>query len=102
MRHDIEINVDEKDKVLISDCMNIDATNDEVLFDKEYKFDDGVRLALRICSSRSFYDDPYQIWTEGILFSSDGAELAVSDVGDSVYGEYLFFVDGDEYHAVVK
>jgi hypothetical protein len=102
MQHNLEIDVDEENKNLIDRCMSVEAGGDEVLFDKEYKFDDGVRLALRICSSRAFYNDPYQIWSEAILFNRFGEELAVSDVGDSVYGEYLFFVDGDEYHAIVK
>lgn len=102
MRHELKIEFDEENKNLIEKCMKMHADSDNVLFDKEYKFDDGVRLAIRICSSRSFYNDPYQTWTEGVLFSSDGAELAVSDVGDSVYGEYLFFIDNDEYHALVK
>lgn len=102
MRHDLEIVIDEENKNLIDRCMKVEPDNDEVLFDKEYKFDDGVRLALRICSSRSFYDEPYQTWTEGILFSPEGSEIGLTDVGDNVYGEYLFFVDNDEYHAIVK
>lgn len=102
MRHDLEIVIDEENKNLIDRCMNIESDSDEVLFDKEYVFDNGVRLALRICSSRSFYDEPYQTWTEGILFDKFGCELAVSDVDDNLYGEYLFFVDNDEYHAIVK
>lgn len=102
MRHDLEIVVDDENRNLIDRCMKIEDSSDEVLFDKEYKFDDGVRLALRICSSRTFYNDPSNIWTEGILFNRFGEEIGLTDVGDSVYGEYLFFVDGDEYHAIVK
>lgn len=102
MRHELKIEFDDENKNLIEKCMKMHGDSDDVLFDKEYKFDDGVRLALRICSSRAFYDDPYQVWTEGVLFNSFGEELAVSDVGDSVYGEYLFFIGDSEYHALVK
>lgn len=102
MRHELKIEFDDENKNLVEKCMKMHANSDDVLFDKEYKFDDGVRLAVRICSSRAFYNDPYQIWTEAILFNSSGEELAVSDVGDSVFGEYLFFIGGDEYHALVK
>jgi hypothetical protein len=101
MRHDLEVVIDDDNRKLIESCMTTEA-GDEVLFDKEYKFDDGVRLALRICSSRAFYNDPNNIWTEGILFSPAGEEIGLTDVGYSVYGEYLFFIDGDEYHAIVK
>lgn len=102
MRHELKIEFDDENKNLVEKCMKMHANSDDVLFDKEYKFDDGVRLAVRICSSRAFYNDPYQVWTEAILFNSSGEELAVSDVGDSVFGEYLFFIGGDEYHALVK
>lgn len=102
MRHELEIIIDEDKKNLINRCMNIEADSDEVLFDEEYVFNDGVRLALRICSSRSFYDEPYQTWTEGILFNRFGEEIGLTEPGDKICDEYLFFVDNDEYHAIVK
>lgn len=103
MRHDIEIVLDDHDRNLVKECMEVDATGDEVLFDKEWKFDDGVRLALRIVNSRGEYKEYISHrWTEGILFSPEGAEIGLTDCDEDIYGEYVFFVDGNEYHANVK
>jgi hypothetical protein len=97
MRHELNVVTTDQEKRLMQECMDVENDSDEVLFDKEYKFDDGIRVALRIVNSRS--DSK---WTEAILFSPEGAELCVSECDDNLFGEYHFYLQDDEYVVFVK
>jgi hypothetical protein len=98
MTHHLKIKLAPEDQYMVDTYLSYSkGDNDEVLFDKEYKFDNGNRLALRIINSRG--ETP---WTEGILFSPEGFELALTDCSDSIFGEYVFFVKDDKYVAIVE
>lgn len=103
MQHELNIVMSDQEKHLLQECMDVVSDSDEVLFDKEYKFDDGVRVALRIVNSRgSHFEESGSKWTEAILFSPEGEELGVSECDDDLYGEYHFYVQDDEYVVFVK
>jgi len=71
------------------------------LFDKEYTFDDGMRMAIQVCPST----DPSEesCWTQGVLFDPAGNECGCTDCGESFLGEYGWIeCDGAEYTVTVK
>jgi len=98
MTHQLKIRFSPEEMYQVKEYLSYsEGDNDEVLFDKEYKFDDGNRLALRIVNSQG--STP---WTEAILFNPDGVELACTECSDNIFGEYDFFIGNDEYHAFVE
>ena len=71
-----------------------DVGKDEVLFDQEYKFLNGYRMAIQ-CIASGNAEEPG--WTQGVLFDSAGNELGTTDVGESFGGEYCVSHDGMDY-----
>lgn len=72
-----------------------DVGKNEVLFDQEYKFANGYRMAIQ-CIARG---NPAEesCWVQGVLFDSEGNELGTTDVGESFGGEYCVSHDGKDY-----
>lgn len=71
---------------------------DGIEFDKEVVFENGMRMAIQVCSSGNPTEEP--CWTQGVLFESDGTELGCTDVGESFLGEY-HIADGDNEYVVL-
>ena len=69
-------------------------------FDKEVVFDNGMRMAIQVCSSNDPSSEP--CWTQGVLFTQDGREIGCTDVGESFLGEYHIFYLEDEYVVSVE
>lgn len=78
-------------------CRNPDASQPHctAIFDKEYPFDNGFRMAVQVCTTTQPSEE--SCWTQGVLFDSAGNELATTDVGESFGGEYHIWYGGDEY-----
>ena len=93
------------DKVLANEmeriCQESDSSvkKDGIEFDEEYKFDNGIRMAIQVCTT----SDPSEesCYTQGVLFDKDGNELACTDVGESFLGEYNIYDGDDEYEVNV-
>ena len=66
----------------------------EVLFDREVRFNDGLRCAVRVCAS-SPATSP--CWTEAFLLSPEGQELDLSEVSDRLDGLWEFDYAGKRY-----
>jgi len=83
-------------------CREPDATvsKKDVAFDREYRFENGMRMAVQVCPS----DNPAgeSCWTQGVLFTPDGSEIGCTDVGESFLGEYNVPDGDDEYEVVVE
>lgn len=68
----------------------------EVVFDEEYTFANGMRLAVQVCGTTDPGEE--ECWTQGVLFTPDGGEVGCTDCGDSFLGEYhTQDIKGNEY-----
>ena len=72
-----------------------DCGRDEVIFDEEVIFDDGVRMAIQVCAPNEVETEG--CWVQGVLFTSDGHELGCTGADDSILGEYNIECDNNEY-----
>jgi len=70
-----------------------------VEFDQEYRFANGIRMAVQVCSSNTPAEE--SCWTQGVLFTPDGSEVGCTDVGESFLGEYNITYGDDEYEVDV-
>ena len=77
-----------------------DIRKDEKVFDEEVVFEDGCRVAAMVCASLNPREE--ECWTQAVLFSSNGEELACTEVGESILGEFYLFYGEDEYCLEVK
>jgi len=77
-----------------------DCGRGETLFDEEFVFDDGNRMAVQVVASVEPENEP--CWTQGVLFDAAGNELGTTDVGESFLGEYTVSHDGNDYTVVVE
>lgn len=66
-----------------------DCHKGEVIFDEEVKFEDGMRLAVQAVCSLEASDEP--LWTQAVLFTSEGNEVGFTPAMDSFWG--VFEVD---------
>lgn len=73
-----------------------DCGRDEVLFDQEVLFDDGVRAAVQVIAPNS-PEDGETAWSQCVLFDKSGRELSVSEPGDSLLGPFHMDYFGDTY-----
>ena len=83
-------------------CQQPDSSikKDGVEFDEEVEFQDGRRMVIQVCSTTN--PSKESCWTQGVLFSKDGYELACTDVGESFLGEYHIYYDECEYIVTVE
>lgn len=80
-----------------------DLGKDEVPFDEEVKFPNGMRMAVQVCSAlRSHLEPREPCWTQGVLFDPNGNELGCTDCGESVEGEFCVSHGIDDYVVTVK
>ncbi len=68
---------------------------DEVIFDEEVTFFNGIRMAIQAISTNAPEIEP--IWTQGVLFDQHGNELGCTEVGDQFSGEYGITHEGELY-----
>ncbi len=73
--------------------------SDGTEFDKEYVFEDGMRMAVQVCPSNTPAEE--SCWTQGVLFTHEGAEVGCTDVGESFLGEYCVEYNGVDYEVTV-
>lgn len=73
---------------------------DEPLYDEEFTFADGIRMAVQVCPSTN--PDEEECWTQGVLFTPDGVELGCTDVGESFVGDYEIEHNGRWYCVEVQ
>lgn len=59
---------------------------DEVMFDEEYQFDDGMRMAIQVVTSTD--PDTESCWAQGVLLNSDGWEQGCTEVCESFDNDY--------------
>jgi hypothetical protein len=71
-----------------------DCGRDETLFDHEVRVGDGVRAVLQVVAPNSPEETA---WAQCVLFDDDGYEIGVSEVGDSLLGEWTMEAHGDTY-----
>ena len=76
------------------------AGKDVSLFDEEYVFPNGNRMAIQVCPSTD--PDEESCWTQGVVFAPNGEEIGCTDCGESLLGEFSVFVDEDEYTVDVQ
>lgn len=74
--------------------------SDEVIFDRETAFPDGMRMAIRVVAP-TIDPEHESAWTEGVLFDANGCERGCTEPGESAAGEYTIDCDGSTYTAVV-
>lgn len=67
---------------------------DEVLFDREAVFPDGMRVAIRLVAALHRDDYP---WAEAVAFDQVGNERGCSEVHDTIFGEWELHIDDNEY-----
>ena len=72
-----------------------DCGRGECLFDVEYVFSNGNRMAIQVVASEE--PDEEACWTQGVVFDLAGNEIGVTSPGDSFLGEYYVWVHEDEY-----
>lgn len=58
-------------------------------------FSDGSEADIKLCNGNT-------PWVDSVLFDQNGRQIALCDPGDSLFGEYVFEVDGTEYMVNVK
>ena len=83
-------------------CSSPDASvgRGEVIFDREHKFTNGLRMAIQVIGSAEPEDEP--CWTQGVLYDIDGSELGCTDVGESLLGDFTVEHNGTEYTVTVS
>lgn len=82
--------VDVADRVqAIVDGPAVDCGRDECVFDREVVFDDGCRMAIQAVVNNDLEGG----WTQGVLFSPEGAELGCTDVSERLAGQYSVAVE---------
>ena len=82
-------------------CREWDSTikSDGTEFDREFVFENGMRMAIQVCPSATKGES---CWTQGVLFTPDGTEVGCTDVGESFLGEYTIDYLKDTYEVVVS
>jgi hypothetical protein len=71
---------------------------EQAVFDQEVVFDDGMRMAIQVCST---YDSREQsCWSQGVLFDPTGNEID-STMGETFGGEF-YCRDEDENDYIVE
>jgi len=73
-----------------------DCGRDEVLFDKEVIFSDGVRAAVQVIAPNS-PEDGDTAWSQCVLFNANGKEISVSEPGDALIGPFRMNYFDDTY-----
>lgn len=73
---------------------DFEAGSDKVLFDREATFPDGMRVAIRLIAS--LHRDEYP-WAEAVAFDKHGNERGVSEVHETIFGEWCLNIDNKEY-----
>ena len=78
----------------------IDCGRGEVLFDEEFVFPNGNRMAIQVIAP----EDPgvETAWSQGVLLSPEGNELGCTDVGEDFLGEYIIWNTHGKYTVNVK
>jgi hypothetical protein len=76
-----------------------DCGRSEVIFDREVKFLNGNRMAIRVIAPE---EKGECAWTEGVLFDPAGNELGCTHPGEDFLGEYIVFAGKEKYEVEVK
>ncbi len=76
--------------------LNQDVKSDGTEFDKEYVFENGMRMSIQVCPAKNA-----TCWTQGVLFTPDGYEVGCTDVGETFLGEYIVFDEENKYSVEV-
>lgn len=71
-----------------------DHGKDEVLFDKEAVFPNGMRVAIRYVAADELGELP---WAEAVAFDEAGCECGCTDIDDTVFGEWELYIGAHEY-----
>lgn len=95
----VPVEVAEQMEALVA-TPNDELDRDEAVFDREVMFDDGKRMVIQVVAPNEPEEE--SCWTQGVLFSPEGNELGVTDVGESFLGEYSVFHGEDEYEVTVE
>ena len=66
--------------------------SDGIEYDAEYRFPDGIRMAVQVCKARG-----ESCWTQGVLFDADGNELGCTDCSDGIETEFAIEYEGTNY-----
>jgi hypothetical protein len=61
-------------------------------FDEEYRFPNGIRMAVQVCRARG-----ESCWTQAVLFDAEGNELGFTDCSDGIETEFAVEYDGTNY-----
>jgi len=98
MKHAGTIRV-EKDRLTEFDRLCAEPAGDtgegEVIFDEEFTFADGNRMAVQVVASLSPSTEP--CWTQGVIFAPDGTELGCTDCGETLSGEFCVTIEDTDY-----
>lgn len=78
---------------------SVDVRRDGREYDEEVVFADGMRVAIQVCGPGDV--DAESCWTQGVLYSPEGAELGFTPPGDQFGGAYHLEYGGTEYIVVV-
>ena len=73
-----------------------DCGRDEVLFDQEAAFSDGVRAVIQVIAPNS-PEDGDTAWSQCVLFDPRGREISVSEPGDALIGPFHMDYFDDTY-----
>lgn len=79
-----------------------DCRRDEVFFEKEAVFQDGMVMLVQAIASSEPREGG---WTQGVLFEPGGGllhEVGCTQVGEAFSGEYSVDYEGTEYSVTVK
>jgi hypothetical protein len=74
----------------------LDCGRDEILFDQEVTFSDGIRAVVQVVAPNS-PEDGETAWTQCVLYDKNGRELSVSEPGESLIGPFHMDYFTDSY-----
>ncbi len=74
----------------------LDCGRDEILFDQEVTFSDGIRAAVQVISPNS-PEDGDTAWSQCVLFDNRGREISVSQPSESLIGPFHMNYFDDTY-----
>lgn len=99
MKLTTEIKVPSNQVSFLQRAMNVpnsDFRRDEIVWEGESRFSDGTQAVFQVCASNDPEEEP--CWSQIVLFDEHGAEIACSDVSETVLGPCdFFYIDGTAY-----
>lgn len=76
--------------------------NEDTTISKTAKFDNGYEVDVKLCGVQYHDGESNTMWTEAVLFDSNGSECACSDPSEGFDGIWELEYDGHNYIVTVE